>query len=55
MKKGNDSEQKAREVEIQTIETEILRLRGISREEAMVAYRKLLVASTDKPVYFARY
>jgi len=55
MKKENDSEQKTREFEIQIMETEILCLRGICREEVMAAYRKFLVASTDKPVYFARY
>jgi hypothetical protein len=55
MKKENNSEQKAREVEIQIMETEILCLRGICREEAMAAYRKLLVASDGHRVYFVQH
>ena len=55
MKKENGNQQEAMEFEIETMEAEILGLRGKYREEAMAAYRKLLVASTDKPVYFERY
>jgi len=55
MKKENGNQQEAIEFEIETMEAEILGLRGKYREEAMAAYRKLLVASTDKPVYFERY
>ena len=45
----------ADEFNIRTIEARILGLRGKYREEAMIAYRKLLDASRDEPVYFARY
>lgn len=55
MKKENNSAQEAREVEMEIIETEILDLRGRYREEAMEAYRKLLVASEGQRVYFVQH
>jgi hypothetical protein len=55
MKNENNSEQEAREVEIEIMETEMLDLRGVYREEAMEAYRKLLVASEGHRVYFIQH
>ena len=55
MKKQNNSEQKAREVEIEKMETKILDLRGTCREEAMETYRKLLVAAEGHRVYFVQH
>ena len=55
MKKENVNQQVAREFEIKIMEAEILGLRGRPREEAMAAYRKFLVASTEKPDFFRRY
>jgi hypothetical protein len=55
MKNENSSEQETREVEMQIMETEILDLRGNYREEAMEAYRKLLVASEGHRVYFVQH
>jgi hypothetical protein len=52
MKKEDNSEQEAREVEIEIMEKEILGLRGRHREIAMEAYRKLLIASEGQRVYF---
>lgn len=36
------------------LEKEILKLKGRNREEAMKAYRKLLVYLKDEPIYFVR-
>jgi len=44
----------AKKFEIETLETEILNLKGRAREEAMKAYRKLLFSSADEPIYFTR-
>jgi hypothetical protein len=55
MKKENRNRHEAGEFDIRTIEARIIGLRGKYREEAMAAYRKLLDASRDLPVYFARY
>ncbi len=55
MKEENRNRHEAAEFEIRTMEARILGLRGKYREEAMVAYRKLLDASKDELVYFARY
>jgi len=55
MKEENTFEQEAREVEMQIMGTEILNLRGRYREEAMEAYRKLLVASEGHRVYFVQH
>jgi hypothetical protein len=55
MKKDKNSEQEAREVEMEIMEKEILDLKGRYREEAMDAYRKLLVASEGQRVYFVQH
>ncbi len=55
MKNDNNFEQETREVEIEIMEKEILELRGRIREEAMDAYRKLLVASEGHRVYFVQH
>ena len=55
MKKENRNRHEAAEFELRSMEARILGLRGWYREEAMVAYRKLLGASGDRPEYFARY
>ena len=44
----------ARKFEIEILETEILDLKGTEREEAMRAYRKLLLYSADELIYFMR-
>jgi hypothetical protein len=53
MNKENINLQEATKFEIK--EPEIVGLRGKHREEAMAAYRKLLITSPDNNVYFARY
>jgi hypothetical protein len=55
MKKENRNRNEAVEFELRAMEARILGLRGKYREEAMVAYRKLLGASREKPEYFVRY
>ncbi len=40
--------------EVRNFETEILYLKGKKREEAMNAYRKLLLSSADQLIYFTR-
>jgi hypothetical protein len=55
MKKENRNRHETGEFKIEAMEARIVGLRGKYREEAMVAYRKLLNASRDEPVYFARY
>lgn len=55
MKKEDRNRCEASEFDIRVMEARILGLRGKYREEAMVAYRKLLRVSTEKPVYFARF
>jgi hypothetical protein len=55
MKKESGNQQEAIESEIKIMEAELLGFNGKYREEARAAYRKLLIASRDKPVYFARY
>jgi hypothetical protein len=54
MKTEERNRHEASEFEIRVMEARILGLRGRYREEAMAAYRKLLGASREKPVYFAR-
>ena len=44
----------ARKFEIETLEREILHLRVKTREEAMKAYRKLLLSAADEPIYLTR-
>ena len=55
MKKENNSEQEAKEVEIEIMEKTILTLKGKYREAAMEAYRKLLVALEGQRVYFVQH
>jgi hypothetical protein len=55
MKQENRNRHDSAESELRTMEARILGLRGKYREEAMVAYRKLLDSSRDRPEYFARY
>ncbi len=55
MRKDNNSEQEAREAEIEIMEKEILDLKGRYREEAMDAYRKLLLASEGHQIYFVQH
>ena len=40
---------------LRKLEKEILKLKGRNREEAMKAYRKLLIYLKDEPIYFVRY
>jgi hypothetical protein len=47
-------ENEARAFEMRMLETEILYLGGERREEVMEAYRKLLSASSDEPMYLTR-
>ena len=47
-------ENEARAFEMRMLENEILNLVGERREEAMQAYRKLLSASSDEPMYLTR-
>jgi hypothetical protein len=47
-------ENEARAFEMRILENEILNLVGERREEAMHAYRKLLSASADEPMYLTR-
>jgi hypothetical protein len=44
----------ARKLEMKMLGKEILDLVGERREEAMQAYRKLLSASADEPMYITR-
>ena len=39
---------------LRKLETEILDLKGIKREETMKEYRKLLFSLEDEPIYFMR-
>ncbi len=55
MKKEHNSNQEARETEMEIMEKEMLNLRGRFREEAMEAYRKLLIASEGHRVYFVHH
>lgn len=55
MKKENRNRHETVKFKIEAMEARILGLRGKYREEAMIAYRKLLGTSRDEPVYFARY
>ena len=50
MKLGNE----ARKLEMKMLGEEILDMVGETREEAMQAYRKLLSASADEPMYLTR-
>ncbi len=48
-KQSSKSVQEARK-----LETQMLDLKGKRREEAMKAYRRLLLSSADEPIYFMR-
>lgn len=39
---------------LRKLEKEILKLKGRKREEAMKAYRRLVLASANEPIYFMR-
>jgi len=54
MKLANKQFNKSVPEEVRNFETEILYLKGKKREEAMNAYRKLLLSSTDQLIYFTR-
>jgi hypothetical protein len=47
-------ENEARAFEMRMLENELLNLVGERREEVMKAYRKLLSASSDEPMYLTR-
>lgn len=54
-KQFNRSErEEARKFEMEALEKEILDLKGKKREEALKAYRRLLLSSVDQVVYFMR-
>lgn len=46
--------EKARRFELEMMEKEILWLKGKMREEAMKAYRKLILSSAHELIYFMR-
>jgi len=52
--KGMKINNEARAFEIKMLGNEILDLVGERREEALQAYRKLLSASADEPMYLTR-
>ena len=54
MKLSNKQFNKSVTEEVRKFETEILYLKGKKREEAMNAYRKLLLSSADQLIYFTR-
>jgi hypothetical protein len=54
MKLANKQFSKSVQEETRKFETKILDLKGKTREEAMKAYRRLLLSSTDQPIYFTR-
>ena len=54
MKLANKQFSKSVQEEARKFETEILDLKGKRREEAMNAYRRLLLSSTDQLIYFTR-
>jgi hypothetical protein len=47
-------ENEARKLEMKMLGEEILDMIGETREKAMQAYRKLLSASADEPMYLTR-
>jgi hypothetical protein len=47
-------ENESRKLEMKMLGEEILDMVGETREEAMQAYRKLLSASADEPMYLTR-
>jgi len=54
-KQFNRSErEEPKKFEMEALEKEILDLKGKKREEAMEAYRRLLLSSADQLIYFMR-
>ncbi len=54
-KQFNKSErEEARKFEIEILEKELVDLKGKRREEAMKAYRRLLLSWVHQPIYFMR-
>jgi hypothetical protein len=54
-KEFNQSDrEEARKFEIEILGKEIVDLKGKRREEAMKAYRRLLLSSADELIYFMR-
>ena len=49
-----ESKQEAGKLEIEIMEREIIDLKGEVREQAMKAYRKLLVSLISEPIYLMR-
>jgi len=54
MKLANKQFNKSELEEARKFETEILDLKGKKREEAINAYRRLLLSSADQLIYFTR-
>jgi len=54
MKLANKQFSKSVQEEARKFETKILDLKGKRREEAMKAYRRFLLSSTEQPIYFTR-
>ena len=54
MKLANTQFNKSVPEEVRNKEKKILYLKGKKREEAMNAYRKLLLSSADQLIYFTR-
>ena len=54
MKSANKQLSKSVQEEAIKFETEILDLKGKKREEAINAYRRLLLSSADQLIYFTR-
>jgi len=54
MKLANKQFSKSVQEEARKFETEILDLKGKRREEAMNAYRRLLLSSADQLIYYTR-
>jgi hypothetical protein len=54
MKLANKQFSKSAQEEARKFETEILDLKGKRREEAINAYRRLLLSSADQLIYYTR-
>jgi hypothetical protein len=53
-KQLSKSEQEDARKLVEVLEMKLLDLKGKRREEAIKAYRKLLLPSADQPIYFMR-
>ena len=51
---SKSTREEAIKLQIAIFETEILKLKGRKREEAMRTYRKLILPSMDEPIYLLR-